>query len=62
MKRAQGAKYRLEWEEIANDPWTLRLPVPGGYLYNVVSLSESGAQYVNAVAFVPVLDAHPELS
>lgn len=42
-----------EWEEVANDPWTLRLKVPGGWLYNVVALSEDGQQYRNAVTFVP---------
>ncbi len=40
-----------EWEEVANNPWTLRLKVPGGWLYCVVALS--GEQYRNAIAFVP---------
>lgn len=41
------------WEEVASDPWTLRLQVPGGWLYNVVSLTEDGSQYTNSAVFVP---------
>jgi hypothetical protein len=41
------------WEEVARDPLTLRLRVTGGWLYNVVSLSDSGQQYQYSVVYVP---------
>jgi hypothetical protein len=44
---------KVKWEEVANDPWTLRLPVPGGWLYCIVALTDNGKEYRNAIAFVP---------
>ena len=43
---------KLKWEEVANDPWTQRLRIPGGWLYNVIVLNEAG--YSISTVFVPL--------
>jgi hypothetical protein len=42
-----------EWKEVANDPWTHRLAVPGGWLYCVTTLSGDGQEYRCSLAYVP---------
>ena len=38
-----------QWEEVASDPWTMRLRVPGGWLYCVADLTDN----IHSVTFVP---------